>query len=82
MTILERVREIRKLFGKEKDKWLTPEELAYVDELCDIAERQARRLVEAEVFVKEWIVLDCWNHKTPPCGTCVGCRARAWLGGK
>ena len=37
MTDLEKVREIRKLFGKEKDKWLTPEELAYVDELCAIA---------------------------------------------
>jgi len=66
MTDLEKVREIRKLFGKEKDKWLTPEELAYVDELCAIATsalercedyrqqllKQGKRLEDAEEIIE------------------------------
>lgn len=73
MTDLEKVREIRKLFGKEKDKWLTPEELAYVDELCAIATsalercedyrqqllKQGKRLEEARELIEHLAIHDC-----------------------
>jgi len=80
MTDLERIAEIRRKWEDiEGNLEMDPP----VNELCDIAERQARRLKDVapmlELYVDNNNCLNVPYGETLKCGGCLWCCARAWL---